>query len=497
MVGFKFYAVCHSKNDAVNRGIERLGSNYYRGNSNVSVNLITSYSQIYKQSRNTISIPSNHKNLMIDSGAYDFIIKKKGGYPYEPKEYFQKIYDLYHHKDEILPLNYLVSMDLICNPVLNNTDHKNNLSKIKKTINNTIKLFRLFEEKNPQFKLVPVIQGYRIDEYEKCVQGLIDTNILSSNQKVGIGSLANRKKVSEIRSVVKAVSDKLIENNLKDVKIHLFGITLNAIKNQEIAQIISSFDSFSWTFPYRFGRVKAFTGNRMIEANTHKKLVEQEFYEISLRATLLYVDYLNIRFIRQKAEQEYNLWKNNKSINIDNITKENKNHYNQYIKKNPSPPKMCKLLIFSGDKFVLLEPKNVKLSFQERYYIARSSMYQFFDIFKNQKEKIRKRIKNLNNIKSNEIFSKDIIIIDNIFDTIYKYIKNYKESSENYEKFLEKIENIQKTYSNIIPFIGDGCYNNSQTLLDEFIFNQSENASDMNKSLISLMLDDDSLKEYI
>ena len=494
MVGFKFYAVCHAKNDSVNRGIERLGSDKYRGKFKKSLNLLTSYSQIYKQPKGRLSIPKNCKRLIIDSGAYDFIIKRKAEYPYEPKEYFIDILNLFNNG--VIPLDYLVTMDLICNPLNNKTEHKNNLKKIRKTIENTKKLDQLFEQEDPKFKLMPVIQGYSVEEYEMCVKYLIESNILiskkSSDFLVGIGSLANRKKVSEIKAVVKAVSRKFSENDYKNIKLHLFGISLNAIKNHEIAQKIVSFDSFSWTFPYRFGRVKLFTGSRMIEANTQKKLKEPEFYDISLRTTLAYVDFLNFRFIEEKTKKIEKKFEA-KILSIrKKVTPEIKRKYNPELCKKPKSN--CKLLVFSGDKFVLLEPKNVKLTFQERYFIARKNMYQFFDIIESQKQEIKKRINNLNHLKSDEIFKTDVVIINTLFETIFQYLKKYEENDNNLEKLSETIQNIQKNYSEIIPFLRNDSYSNKQAIIDDFLPSSKRNTIEINDYIISLVLEDQALK---
>ncbi len=497
MVGFKFYAVCHAKDDSVNRGIERLGSDKYRGEYKKSLNLLTSYSQIYKKPKGSLSIPKNCNKLIIDSGAYDFIIKRKAEYPYEPKEYFINMLNLFNKRK--IPLDYLVTMDLICNPVNSKTDHNNNLKKIRKTIENTKKLDKLFEQEDPKFKLMPVIQGYSVGEYEVCVQNLIESNVLvskkSSDFLVGIGSLANRKKVSEIKAVVRAVGKKFSDNDYKNIKIHLFGTRLNAIKDHEIAQNISSFDSFSWTFPYRFGRVKLFTGSRMIEANTQKKLKEPEFYDISLRTTLAYVDFLNFKFIEEitkklekKIEMKIPSIREKVTPNIIN----NKKKYNPELYKKPN--NNCKLLVFSGDKFVLLEPKNVKLSFQERYYIARKSMYQFFDIIESQKQNISNRISNLNLLKSDEIFKTDFIIIDTLFETIFQYLKKYKENFDNFEEVIETIQTIQKNYSEIIPFLGNGSYYNNQAIIDDFLPSSNKNTIEIDDYINSLVLEVQALK---
>lgn len=371
----EFYAVCHAKMDSINRGIERL--QYYEGSKELkkNVNVLLSFSQVYSPNKAaSIELPSNVNKVMIDSGAYDFQVKKKGEFPYTPKEYFDQIKKISLEKKNF-KINYLVSMDYIC---MKNDSPEIIKNKIKKTVNNAKILNDLIKnDKNIHFKLIPVLQGYKSDDYIYCAKELIDNGIINSTSYIGIGSLANRKKISEIKEIVVNVDNYFKKRfNSHNIKIHLFGINLNAIKNKEIFSRIYSFDSFSWTFPYRFGRVKIFTGVRMIEANTRKKLKEPEFYEISLRTTIDYVNFLNDKISNEKKPtiQEN---RNEKNNYLAILKDKQESEFSKIKEISKRFQKTNKVFVFTGEKSVILEPKNVVLSPEEQYFVLRYYTYLF------------------------------------------------------------------------------------------------------------------------
>lgn len=438
-----FYAVCHSKRDTVNEGIERIGK--YSDPCKKNVNLLTSFSQIFKQ-KSEIHIPINRKKLMIDSGAYDFLIKNRSHFPYTPEQYFNEV-----RKIDDLDPNFLVSMDHICSPVVRKGDHENNLKRIRKTIKNTMELQKIIDREDPGFELVQVVQGYREDEYKYCISEMIKRGTIENGDYIGIGSLANRKKVSEIRGAVNAVHDVMEDHGLKDVRIHLFGITLNAIKDVIVAEKITSFDSLSWTFPYRFGRVKLFTGHRMIEANTHGRLVEPEFYEISLRTTLIYVDYINYLYI----EKERKAW--NKTFNdfyakhchsINRVNHTNAHDVNDVNSNH--------IVVFTGDQFVILDPRGVVLSKEELYNLARSSAVLFLDRWEREREK------QFFNLYEDFISRDRPRIPSQAWDGLYQFIREILLSAPWVDPDGSDGQELKSFKDIIIPFVGKKIKSNSK-----------------------------------
>jgi hypothetical protein len=164
-----------------------------------------------------LDIPRNKNELMLDSGAYDFIIKQKNEtYPYTPDTYFETVRSKI--QNDKIKLDYLVSMDYICSP----QDKKGNRVRIDRNVQNTIHLSKIFEKEQPDFKLIPVVQGYELEEYIYCLKQLHKNNILESHSYIGIGSIANRKKSTDAQKIVLGVI-KCLDNEIgfKNYKFHL------------------------------------------------------------------------------------------------------------------------------------------------------------------------------------------------------------------------------------------------------------------------------------
>ena len=386
--------------DTLNKGINSIHQN---------VNLLTSFSHIYKNSERKVELPLNRNKLMIDSGAYDLLVRKKlDDYPFSPEYYAEAINNL-----EIQP-NYVVSMDYICSREVDN----NNFELIEKTVENAEILKEIFQ-RNDKICFLPVVQGYLIEEYLVCIKELVKRGIVQNHDHIGIGSLVGRKKIKETRIIIKNIYNFLRNNNIK-AHIHCFGLNLNVIKNEVIFNIIDSIDSLAWTFPYLFGRVKVFTRERMIEVNSNNRLKEPEFYYISLNATLKYINLLNLKYSSSERNNSKNLYdilssKKNRNtiqfykeiakriglneVNLDKLKDENK-IFKLILKQNSKFPRGSNLTInripiYSSDNFYFLEPKNTKVGKFEFLYLLVSAIDNSYKDVLSKKEKGKKFYINL------------------------------------------------------------------------------------------------------
>ncbi|MHA1758644.1 MAG: deazapurine DNA modification protein DpdA family protein [Promethearchaeota archaeon] len=391
MEDLKFFAVCHGIKDNLNKSIELLGKINKKIDPNENfifrkVNLLISFSHIYKNGAN-IYIPNNYNEIMIDSGAYDMIIKKKNkDYPFSVLEYFNNIKRLtgknLKNPRHRIPIKWVVGMDYICLK----DENKKNLTRINKTVSNIVKLDRLIEnDKEISFKLLPVIQGYTFEEYKKSIDLLYKKGILQKYHYYGIGSLVARRSYVKTRELIKKIIQYLEHYNLK-FYLHLFGVNLNVIKDPMIIKYIRSIDSLAWTFPYLYGRVKMFTGSRLIELNTQKQLKEFEFYYVSLNATLEYIRFLDLIYKNiSKIYSVDNKLKINNKTNRKTILNKKENHKNNIEEKNTRIKTakkqdrniINKALVFTGTKLIFLEPKSVPLSDSEYLYTFRNNLLRF------------------------------------------------------------------------------------------------------------------------
>lgn len=437
--------------DSLNKGISSIHH---------KVNLLTSFSSIYKNPVKKIELPNNRDKLMIDSGAFDLLIKGKlEDFPFSPEEYANTIKNLVDKPD------YAISMDYICTQEENN----NNIELIQKTIKNAEILRKEFE-RDSKICFVPVVQGYYLNEYLYCIKEMVKKKIIQSGDYIGIGSLAARKKVKEARQIIGAIYNYLKKSNLTP-KIHCFGLNLNILKDYKTFNMINSIDSLAWTFPYRFGRVKIFTRERMIEANTNGILQEPEFYYLSLNASLKYIDFLNLKYsnyLRKNCKSILNSFsiKNEneklkafKKIALMLGVSENKLKkikttnllFDIIIKQNEKFPReknwrYNKIPAFTGEKFVFLEPKNTNIGKIEFLYLLITAL---------ENALIKRIIQKKNDNKTFFQFLKKIE--EQINDSQLNQIKKLllKLNSEEFFEFFFHSEKKKKDFGDFFNFIKD------------------------------------------
>ena len=426
--------------DSLNRGINSIHQ---------KVNLLTSYSHILKNKSQKVQLPSNMNKLMIDSGAYDLLIRGKlEEYPFSPKEYANAIKSL-----EIHP-NYVVSMDYICS----REEKNNNKELIQKTIKNAEILRKEFG-RDKKLCFIPVVQGYKLKDYLFCINDLVKKKVVINNDHIGIGSLVGRRNLKETREIIKSIYEYLRKNDIS-VNIHCFGLNLSVIKNEEIFNMVNSIDSLAWTFPYRFGRVKVFTRERMIEANSNGSLKESEFYFISLNATLNYINFLNLRYCPSDSKPI------NKIINIGKdenfVYKElahkmgipelhinksiiNEELFDMILKQNKKFPRESDLIIdkipvYTSHKLSILEPKNTQIGKIEFLYLFLSAIDFAYTDIRNKENKTPKDLLTLLEDYYAKLSENELSIIKESlnefsFPDMYKTLFDIKKISENSENF--------------------------------------------------------------
>jgi hypothetical protein len=205
-----------------------------------------------------------YRRLIVDSGGFQLLSTFKE-YPFTYEQYYNFV--------ERLNPDYFVSMDYPC-------DKKENAKEnIEKTIDNLIKLKEFDDE-----RLIPVIQGYDFNDYLYCLDRLKSQGLLSDY--VGIGSLVPKSIESAERIILALI------NELKGKKIHIFGLKIELLKNPKIMENIYSFDTMSYLFRINYGKFMVFTGNRLVEIHTERKLTRQEVIRLNLKAYLEYCKYL-------------------------------------------------------------------------------------------------------------------------------------------------------------------------------------------------------------
>jgi hypothetical protein len=269
-----FYAVVYNRNYAQFDVLQR------------RFNIMISAGHLWNKNFRDPFIPPNTDKFFIDSGGYQFI-NKYGEYPFSPQEYVEYV-------DKLSPDMFAV-MDHPCEKQVLDKHNVTVKEQIHRTIDNHINILEL----EPKTKLIPVIQGWKPEDYIYCIDVMKEHDLLSDY--VAVGSLCTRKKI------VTPVLKNILPNLPKGTKIHGFGLKISNLKDKFVFDSLYSSDSMAWLFVHRLGRFLIFTGTRLVEVNSHNKLTDVERARLSLKAYLDYVDYIKMNQMAQQKLTEHSL----------------------------------------------------------------------------------------------------------------------------------------------------------------------------------------------
>ena len=206
-----------------------------------------------------------NKEWILDSGGFNEL-GKYGKYSYSPSFYLQKV--------KLLDPTYFATMDYMCEPNKLKITGLTVKDHIMKTIENT--LF-LMDKHTGNQELMPVIQGWEIEDYLYCIDSMKELGIFKRNQLVGIGSICRRNQTDKIEKIITS-----IKNELPHQRLHGFGIKKSCLSNPKIVNSLSSSDSFAWSIANRFsldlrGKQRRFfvgVWAREVELTAYKTLLD-------------------------------------------------------------------------------------------------------------------------------------------------------------------------------------------------------------------------------
>ena len=165
-------------------------------------------------------IPWQHWAL--DSGAFS-ILKRHGHYTFSPDDYLKLL-------DRLNPI-WAASMDYPCEPIIRSSS---NMS-VQEHITATIELAKYLCSRDD--RIVPVVQGIALEEYESCWKRLPKTG------KIAIGSVCRRQSLSEIDDLIRGMKEFIPLG-----WIHGFGVKISALKRKESRGFFSSIDTTAWQY---------------------------------------------------------------------------------------------------------------------------------------------------------------------------------------------------------------------------------------------------------
>lgn len=92
-------------------------------------------------------------------------------------------------------------------------------------------------------RVIPVIQGWKIDDYHRCVDLYASAGIdLTSEPVVGVGTVCRRQSTVEGRQIIESIA-------ARGISIHGFGVKVAGLR--EYGDTMTSSDSMAWSFGAR------------------------------------------------------------------------------------------------------------------------------------------------------------------------------------------------------------------------------------------------------
>lgn len=181
----------------------------------------------------------------IDSGGFT-ILQRFGVWTITPHQY---VADLRRIRDEVGPFEWAAPQDWMCEPAIihggtfgGQTFVGTGLS-VAEHQHRTVANYLHLRELAPDLPIVPVIQGWELPDYERCVALYDRAGIdLSREPLVGLGSVCRRQSTAEGAEIVTALAGH-------GLKLHGFGFkTLGLAK---VGHLMTSADSAAWSYHAR------------------------------------------------------------------------------------------------------------------------------------------------------------------------------------------------------------------------------------------------------
>lgn len=187
------------------------------------------------------TLPRARGPWALDSGGFTEL-QMFGEWRTTPAEYIAAVR---RYRDEIGQLVWAAPMDWMCEPVviaggqvgpvrfagtgLSVYIHQ------RRTVLNYVRL----HEAAPDLPFAPVLQGYTLDDYQRCADMYETAGVeLADQPVVGIGSVCRRQATAEIVEVVEAMAHR-------GIALHGFGVKTAGVG--ELAPVLASADSMAWS----------------------------------------------------------------------------------------------------------------------------------------------------------------------------------------------------------------------------------------------------------
>jgi hypothetical protein len=210
----------------------------------------------------------------LDCGGFT-LLNRHGDYPFMMAAYANIVARLKPH--------YYASMDYPCEPeITRSLALTSNRERIAATVANAQRLTAEFEMMLPDSTLVPVVQGWTLDEYKHCLDLYHAAGVI--RPYMAIGSMCTRSNNRELARIIPALHEYAMEAGAH--WLHFFGLKMSPV-TMELDRYIYSRDSAAVLFA-NSADIKARWGGRFPRTAAHKREAFGYFFRRASEAELMH-----------------------------------------------------------------------------------------------------------------------------------------------------------------------------------------------------------------
>ncbi len=180
----------------------------------------------------------HHRSIFVDCGGFSSSLIT-GGYRTSDKEYLRFV--------DRVRADVFALRDYPCEPEILRKWGRTVTDHIELTVSHHIKILDICN--GIRAKPVPVIQGWKVEDYLYCIDRFKEQGLITDY--VAIGSICRRGSQKQIRKIINVIKDEL-----PNVRLHGFGISINALKYKDVWDSLYSADSGAWDYASRWRNLK-------------------------------------------------------------------------------------------------------------------------------------------------------------------------------------------------------------------------------------------------
>jgi hypothetical protein len=180
-------------------------------------------------------LPRAVTSWALDSGGFTEL-RLHGGWRTTAAEYAAAVR---RYRDEIGRLEWAAPQDWMCEPFMLAKTGLSIAAHQLRTVANYLELRSLA----PDLPFVPVLQGWSLDDYRRCTVLFDEAGVdLTTEPRVGVGSVCRRQATGEIEAIVHSLA-------LLGLRLHGLGVKAGGLLRY--ADCLVSADSLAWSFDAR------------------------------------------------------------------------------------------------------------------------------------------------------------------------------------------------------------------------------------------------------